>query len=250
MTDYRAPALSRGLRVLEYLSASGVPMTMGEISLALSLSFNHLFRIIQCLEEEGYLKQDARRYYHLTDKLTLTGQYRYIEQLAQSERCQQLMKDFTWRTNQPCHLAGLRDDRVVVIAHRHPDFTPAISAREGALLHTIRSSSSLVLLAFASDQDSWRLIRHYALDTALRGEMVEQLSRIKSQGFAEIPHDRIIGLTSASWPIFGPDSYAHAVITCPWFDQLPGDYEETKQALGEMAEALGDALSALMRSRC
>lgn len=249
MTQYRAPALSRGLHVLEYLSSAGAPMTMGEIGQALNLTFNQLFRIIQCLEEEGYLKQDKQRYYHVTDKLLFTSHQRYIEQLAKSDNCQQLMKEFTRQTNQPCHLAALQEKQVVVIAHRHPDFTPAISAREGALLHTIKSSSSLVLLAFSDDQDSWQLIRNYQMDIALRGGMVEVISKIKSKGYAEIQHERIIGLTSASWPIFGPDNYAHAVITCPWFDQLPGDYEEAKQGLSQLATDLSEALSLLMHSR-
>lgn len=249
MTDYRAPALSRGLRVLEHLSQTGAPMTMGEIGQALGLTFNQLFRIMQCLEDEGFLKQDAQRYYYLTDKLTFASHPRYVEQLAQSARCQQLMKDFSWQTNQPCHLAALLGEQVMVIAHRHPDFTPSISAREGSLLNTVKSSSSLVLLAFSSDQDSWRLIRHYNMDATLRGGMVEQLTQIKSQGFAEIQHDRIVGLTSASWPVFGPDNCAHAVITCPWFDQLPGDYGEAKQALKQMAQELSDELQTLMRAR-
>ncbi|OON42094.1 hypothetical protein BTJ39_02760 [Izhakiella australiensis] len=246
MTDYRAPALSRGLSVLEYMSQAGVPMTMSELVAALHLSFNQLFRIMQCLEEEGYLKQDASRYYRLTGKLMFSSQPRFVEQLARSDSCQQLMKDFTWRTNQPCHLAALQDDQVRVIAHRHPDFTPSISAREGSLLNTVKSSSSLVLLALASDQDSWRLIRHYGLDNRLRGVMVEQLSQIKAQGYAEIPHDRIVGLTSVSWPVIGPDNHAHAVITCPWFDQLPGEYEDAKQALCQVASQLSETLRALM----
>jgi len=225
----------------------GVPMLMSEIVESLNLSFNQLFRVIQCLEDEGYIRQDDRRYYHLTSKILFSSQPYFIEQLAQSARCQQLMKSFTWRTNQPCHLAAIRDEQVRVLAHSHPDFTPAISAKNGSLLNTVKSSSALLLLALSSAQNSWGLIRHYQLDTPLRSTLFETLAQITTQGFAEIPHDRIEGLTSVSWPVFGVDGFAQAAITCPWFNQLPGDYEEAKQELNVMAQALSQSLSELMQ---
>ncbi|EIW8473913.1 helix-turn-helix domain-containing protein [Klebsiella pneumoniae] len=240
MTDYRAPALSRGLSVLELLSQTGIPMMMRDIVEALNLSYSQLFRVIQCLEEEGYLRQDDSRYYHLTRKIIFSSKPHFIQQLVQSERCQQLMKEFTWRTNQPCHLAAMQNEQVRVLAHRNPDFTPSISAREGSLLNTVKSSSALLLLALSSEQDSWSLIRHYDLDSTLRATLLEEIVKIQAQGFAEIHHDRIEGLTSISWPVIGVDGYAQAAITCPWFNQLPGEYDEAKQALQSMASALSD----------
>lgn len=242
MTEYRAPALSRGLRIIELLSQSGAPMTMRDIVAALNLTFNHLYRIIQCLEEEGYLWCDEQDYYHLTEKIMFSGQSDSLLHLAQSDLCQTLMKTFTWKTNQPCHLAAVIEGQVRVIAHQHPEFAPSISAREGSLLNTVKSSSALLLLALSNDQESWKLIRNYTLDTTLRVVMVERLSEIKAKGYAEIPHDRIVGLISVSWPVIGRDGYAQAAITCPYFDRVPGDYEKMMQDLAELAGKLNHLL--------
>ncbi|TKI05530.1 helix-turn-helix domain-containing protein [Martelella alba] len=242
MTAYRAPALSRGLRVLELMTLSGMPMTMKEIVMSLNLSFNHLYRIIQCLEEEGYLRSDEQGYYYLTDKLRVNRRSDFLKQTSELDACQSLMKAFSWQTNQPCHLAAIKDGQVRVIIHQHPEFAPSISAREGALLNTVKSSSALLLLALADEQTSWTLIRHYQLDATLRGAMVEQLCQIAKQGYAEVPHDRIIGLTSLSWPVIGRDGHAHAAITCPYFDHVPGDYVSVKSELALLAKNLGNLL--------
>ncbi len=243
MTEYRAPALSRGLRVIELLARSGAPMTMREIVTALNLTFNHLYRIIQCLEEEGYLWCDEQDYYHLTEKLAFSGQSDFLLPLAHSDACQTLMKTFTWKTNQPCHLAAAIEGQVRVIAHQHPEFAPSISAREGSLLNTVKSSSALLLLALSSDRESWKLIRNYTLDATLRAAMAERLAEIRAKGYAEIPHDRIVGLTSVSWPVTGTDGYAQAAITCPYFDRVPGDYEKMMRDLAELAGKLNQLLA-------
>ncbi|WP_148203373.1 helix-turn-helix domain-containing protein [Sodalis glossinidius] len=49
MSDYSAPALSRSLAILEHLSQAGAPLMMSEIAALPGLSFNRLFRVMQCL---------------------------------------------------------------------------------------------------------------------------------------------------------------------------------------------------------
>lgn len=148
--------------------------------------------------------------------------------------------------NQPCHIAAYHDNAIRICAQAHPDFTPLISAREGSVLNTVKSSSSLLFLAMANDQDAWSLMRNYQLDHNLRGELAEQLASIARQGYAEIPHDHIVGLTSISYPIKGIDGYAKAVLTCPYFEHEPGKVQEVKQALEMLAHKLTEELCQLV----
>ncbi|WP_312979903.1 helix-turn-helix domain-containing protein [Atlantibacter sp.] len=243
---YRAPALSRGLQVLMHLANCGTPKSMGQLVIELESSFSQLFRIVVCLEDEGYLSQDAQRYYHLTDKLLLRNSPHWIRELATSPFCIDQMRDFSWRTNQPCHLAACHDNAIRICAHAHPDFTPSISAREGSVLNTVKSSSSLLFLAMANDHDAWSLMRNYRLDHTLRGVLTEQLAEIALQGYAQIVHDHIVGLTSISYPIKGIDGFAKAVITCPYFERVPGNFQEVKRALETLAHSLSEELCRLV----
>ncbi|WP_148203682.1 IclR family transcriptional regulator [Sodalis glossinidius] len=236
--EYKAPALSRGLSIIEHLAQDGVPKSMGQLVSELGLSFNQLYRIVHCLLAEGYLYQDKARRYSLTDKIEVKHAVSPVQRFAVSPPCQSLMRDFVWQTNQSCHLASLQAENFVVLAHAYPEFSPVIGAREGSTLNAVKSSSALLFLALASDQAALRLIRHYPLGPEHRANLQQQLTAIGTQGFCEVKHDRIIGLTSLSFPVTGQDGRAEGVITCPYFDHVPGDYDELKRRLRALAEAL------------
>ena len=59
---YRAPALEKGLDVLELLSAHGEPLTPSQMSATLGRSVSELFRMIQVLEFRGYIEQSSGGY--------------------------------------------------------------------------------------------------------------------------------------------------------------------------------------------
>ncbi|WP_145537824.1 IclR family transcriptional regulator [Yersinia kristensenii] len=241
--EYKAPALSRGLQVLQYLAGCEEPKTMVQLVNELSLSFNQLYRIIYCLQEEGFLRQDIKKRYHLTDKIQFQNAHDHIQRFAQSPICRQLLHDFTWHTNQPCHIASLKNDEFIVIAHAAPEFSPGIGARDGASLNVTKSSSALLYLALASSPNVLQLMRNHLLPLEQRADLLSQLLNIKKQGYCAVKHDRIIGLTSVSYPIFDQDTYAEAVITCPYFDHVHGDYEEVKNKLQLLSISLTDSYS-------
>ena len=52
---YRAPALEKGLDVLELLASAKAPLTLSQISTRLDRSVSELFRMVQVLEARGYV---------------------------------------------------------------------------------------------------------------------------------------------------------------------------------------------------
>src|SRR5690242_21693377 len=76
MTDapkYRAPALQKGLQILETLAHAAQPMTMSDISSALSRSRNEIFRMLQVLEDMHHITRDGAGGYTLTNRLFAPG---------------------------------------------------------------------------------------------------------------------------------------------------------------------------------
>ena len=68
---YRAPALEKGLDVLELLAAQTEPMTLTAIVNQLGRSHGELFRMVQVLEHRGYIEQEpGGEGYRLTDRVT------------------------------------------------------------------------------------------------------------------------------------------------------------------------------------
>src|SRR5215207_1807757 len=74
-SDSQAPALQRGLSVLELLAEREEGATLSEISSALHLSPASIFRLTGVLEECGYvLREEPSRRFRLTRKLLLLAQ--------------------------------------------------------------------------------------------------------------------------------------------------------------------------------
>ena len=75
--DYRAPALDKGLDIIELLARAGKPMTLARISVRLNKSANELFRMVRVLERREYIElPKGQTGYLLTDKLSRLGMAR------------------------------------------------------------------------------------------------------------------------------------------------------------------------------
>jgi DNA-binding IclR family transcriptional regulator len=53
---YRAPALEKGLDILELLARNGAPMTTSQMAVTLGRSVSELFRMVLALEFRGYIE--------------------------------------------------------------------------------------------------------------------------------------------------------------------------------------------------
>ena len=72
--EYRAPALDKGLDIIELLARAGRPMTLARISGRLDKSVNVLFRMVRVLERREYIElPKGQTGYVLTDKLLRLG---------------------------------------------------------------------------------------------------------------------------------------------------------------------------------
>src|SRR5258708_12294291 len=67
---YAAPALEKGLDILECLAEQRVPLTQSQLARVLRRSPSELFRMLSCLEQRGYVRKDpASAAYALTLRL-------------------------------------------------------------------------------------------------------------------------------------------------------------------------------------
>src|SRR3546814_17097705 len=67
-TTYSAPALEKGLEIIELLAAERRPMSTRAIAERLGRSKGEIFRVVFVLVERGYLRRDA-----VSDELTLSN---------------------------------------------------------------------------------------------------------------------------------------------------------------------------------
>ena len=160
---YAAPALEKGLDILELLASVSEALTHSEIAARLGRTINEVFRMLVCLEERGYISRsgpDER--YQLTLKLfEVIHQHHPLQLLITHAR--PLVRRVAGETGQSCHLAMLNSADVVVVAQFDAPGNTGFSVRLGANVDLLNTSSGHVILAFQKDDvrmralEAWRL---------------------------------------------------------------------------------------------
>lgn len=212
---YRAPALEKGLDILELLARNPEPMTSSQIANSLGRSVSELFRMILALEYRGYIVQVADGY-ALTNKLFTLG----IAQGSSKnllEVALPVMKDLSHMLGQSCHLVVPSGDQIVVIARQESAMDLGFSVRVGYRRRLIDSNSGPLIygLASAEVQSEW-------LPQIINKASPEEIERFharvsvgKTQGYIKKPSDFVDGVIDFCMPIITRQG-VQAVLVVPF----------------------------------
>jgi DNA-binding IclR family transcriptional regulator len=216
---YRAPALDKGLDILEILARTVTPMTMSEISTQAGRSRGEIFRMLQVLENRRYISRNGGDGYALTNKLFMLGMERPpVRGLADAALpITHRLAEEIW---QPCHLVVPSQEQIVVIARVEAPDDLGLVVRVGHRRPLVASSSGLVLLAF---QDDGLRLRWLDLATAggiryNRAALLASVAQVRARGYARVPSPLVPGVVDLSAPIT-PHGSAVAAVTVPFLNR-------------------------------
>jgi DNA-binding IclR family transcriptional regulator len=243
---YRAPALDKGLDILEILARTAVPMTMSEISEEAGRSRGEIFRMLQVLEERRYIaRNNGGEGYALTNKLFLLGMERPPVK-GVVETALPAMHRLSDEILQPCHLVVASRDQIVVIARVDAPSDLGFVVRIGHRRPLAGSTSGLVLLAFQADDMRERWLDFvdgggHAYD---RASLLKRAAQVRAKGYAQIPSDIVPGVVDLSAPILQQGT-AIATITVPFLKRkrLQISRAEALSKLRTIAAEVSSALS-------
>lgn len=153
---YRAPALEKGLEILEFLAAQPTPCSKTQIAESLNKSPNEIYRMLSVLEERGYLrKQPGTQAYQLSLKLfQLSNQQNNFSSLRIASRVP--MEQLANRIGQACHLSIAQADLLLVMMERMPSRKICLAVGEGTAIPLSQTASGCVSLSLmdAAERDS------------------------------------------------------------------------------------------------
>src|SRR5947208_387181 len=114
--DYQAPALEKGLDILELLAAAGVPRTQSQLARTLDRGPNELFRMLVILERRGFIQRDpVSGAYSLTLRLfELSHTHSPFQTLTHASA--RPMRDLSETVRESCHLGVLVHGNLLVLA--------------------------------------------------------------------------------------------------------------------------------------
>jgi DNA-binding IclR family transcriptional regulator len=241
---YRAPALDKGLDILELLAREAHPLSMGEISQGIGRSRGEIFRMLQVLEERGYLQRDGEGGYTLTNRLFVLGmqqpQVRNVTEAALP-----VMRRLADRIAQPCHLVAPSEDQIVVIAQMDVPGDLGLVVRPGHRRPLTHSTSGLVMFAFQRPevQARWLRLLDAGAEPYDRDAFIAAATAARAAGFAMQASEAVVGVIDLTAPILQQDS-ATFTLTVPFIERRP-QRVDAQTALAAVCEAAADISQAL-----
>lgn len=243
---YRAPALDKGLDILELLASQPHGLTRSEIVKEMDRSANEIYRMLERLVVRQYvMRNPSGDRYALSLKLfALANMHPPLSRLI--NQALPIMDDFARKAEQSCHMGVYDRGNVLISAQINSPRGWSFSLQRGARVGLLDTASGHVLLAFC---DSGSFLRMRTEHTSMDGEvpiteteLTEILNNIRTRGCLERDSAQSFGVIDISYPILGPDNSALAALTCPYIRRIDRhigpDLTQVRQFLQAAAQTL------------
>lgn len=243
---YRAPALDKGLDILELLARQPQGLTRAEIVKEVGRSASEIYRMLERLVMRQYVTRSiAGDRYALSLKLfALANQHPPLNRLI--NQALPVMDAFAKQAEQSCHLGVYDRGNVLITSQIDSPRGWSFSLHRGARVGLMDTASGHVLLAFSEPDNLQRMCaEHTAVDGEVpisAAKLQSTLDGIREQGYLERDSQQCFGVVDISVPILGFDNIALAALTCPYMRRIDThigpDQEQVRELLKQAAQKL------------
>ena len=233
---YTAPALEKGLDILELLADASDGLSQNQIAAGLGRSIGEIFRMLEVLERRGWLFRSAvNGTYRLSMRMfELAHRQPQIKQLVAVAL--PLMQALARDTRQSNHLVVHHDRRILVVAQVDSPEAMGFAVRVGAHFpFRVDRVSARTYTAFQPAQRREELIDEMIANDPSpppRRSLQRQVGTIARRGYEEKESDTLPGITDICCPIFDRTGFALATLTQPYLRQ-----RDVRKSVAESREA-------------
>ena len=220
---YSAPALEKGLEIIELLAEAQEPLSTRAIAERLGRSKGEIFRMVFVLVERGYLVRNSA-----SDELSLSN--RLFELGMRTPRSRQLMEvaapameRLSEATGQSAHLVVINRGETVVIATAAGGADINFTLRLGYRRPALDATSGQIIMAFQDQARRHQLIEESIASIRCPDSILPNSPRdwtpSLSSGFLIAESHDVIGVTDIGAPILGKHGRAVASIVVPYLNR-------------------------------
>ena len=234
--NYSAPALEKGLDIIELLSKSSIGFSQAEIAKELKRSVNEIYRMLNILVARNYIELDLDNdRYKLTFKLLqLSSQHQPIKNLMQKSL--PMMREVAQLCNHSVHLSIYYAGKLLVIGQVDSPSSFNYSVTTGSNFDLLETSSGRVILAFQTIEERQRRLErrklfmklqkkknnssNNALEKKFSSKIIYEIIKNKCEVVKSL---QVNGVTNISVPIFDHTNQAIAAVTIPFLQRIKKD---------------------------
>ena len=252
--QYVAPALDKGLDILEALTDAEHGLSMAEIAQQLQRSMSEIFRMVITLERRGWVTTDHGDRYHLSSRMfELAHRNRPVRTLV--EAALPAMQAIVRQTLQSCHVSIADSGRVLVIAHVEAPGTVSLSVRTGSVVNLFTTASGQILLAFRTPEERTKLVADNLLlfgdPPVSQTEWRAVVETVARDAYACAPSYQTLGVTDIGCPVWDRNGRCAGALVVPYLENrgvqrgptVEGVRDILKASAADVSRALGYQLS-------
>ncbi|ALM83863.1 IclR family transcriptional regulator [Bordetella sp. N] len=240
---YAAPALEKGLDIIEILCKAETPLSQKDIAQQLGRSVGEIYRMLSCLVRRDYVAQTGDAYLLTTRLFELAHRHPPTHRLL--VEAPNIMDHLATTLDQSCHLTVYGRGSQIVVAKIDAPSGMGFSMRTGAELDMLVSASGRVLLAF---QDAATITRRIDECVRRRPDHADAgigaiLDAVRARGFESMPSNQVRGVLAIAFPILDSEGRAVAALSVPYVERI----DEANRPLAEVHAATAAAAHDLTR---
>lgn len=215
-----APAAEASTKIITFLAECEHETGISEISRGTGINKNMVFRILNTLENEGWVYCNEQKY-SLT--LLLFGlASKPISRLSLNTAATPVLYDLLHKTGESTYLGILNNDKVLYLQHLDGIKSVRVAGRVGGEYDLYCSAPGKVLLAYADDAfiveyTTRSLEKRTENSITEKSALLEELERIRQNGYAIDREEFGNGITCAAAPIYDYSGKVIAAIGCSAF---------------------------------
>jgi IclR family acetate operon transcriptional repressor len=209
-------SVEHAIRLIELMAASSQVLSVSQMAQGLNLPRATIYRLLKTLAQREWVTQEDKTY---RLSLRLAGLFERAgagAEAALAERMTPLLHQLVDQTGETAHFAVLDGDRVVYLSKVDSPHPIRMFSEIGwrGPLHATGVGKALLayteskLLSRVCDQELARFTRNTIVDKA---QLLEELARIRKQGYAVDAEELIDGLTCVAVPVMSGDEVCGAI---------------------------------------
>ncbi len=236
-----APALEKGLEIIELLAASPKPLLLTEIASEIGRKVSEIQRMVKTLVVCGYLYRESQGGYFLSSKLFRLARH-YSPHRHLSEIARPHMNEFSRETGESVHLAVRYEQSALIIQESPGDALVRITLRVGTTIDLTGSASGYILLSDKPPQALDTLFPD--LEPTIRRKFVRRSRDLATNGYLYQASSAYHGLHDLGVPVRLPDGSVVAALTTTWAKHRsdPASEVDLLEPLLKCAAAIGGQL--------
>ena len=251
---YTAPALEKGLDIIEALAEESGGLTSSEIAKRLKRPMGQLFRMLVVLQQRDYVvyRPDSECYELTLSIFKLSQKLSPIRRLTSAASTP--MRDLAREIEQSCHLVIYYAGKGHVVVQQDSPSERVLTVKLGAEAPLLESCSGRVLLAFTDEEERQEMLNKIPghKETLKKKDFIQTIDRIRSSGYESSPSLQIQGVQDIGYPVFDHLDRIAGALVVPFLSYLDGSHpvelSVAKDSIAKTADIISSRLGNSYRS--